>query len=134
MPSSGIKALFGTASIGNNAPWIDEAYLDKAFSVLKSHGVDTLDTARLYGESEKRLGEVKAGEKFTFDTKWPGGFIPGNGSREKIVEGAKDSIAKLGVKQVSEHDDMTFMMASTANKMEDLCLRTTTPGLLTADY
>ena len=103
MPSQGIKALFGTASIGNNEPWIDGDYLERAFAILQSHGVDTLDSAKLYGESEKRLGEMKAGTKFTLDTKWPGGFIPGGGSREKIVEAAKDSIAKLGVKQVSRN-------------------------------
>lgn len=102
MVSEGIKVLFGTVPIGNTEPWIDDDYINKGFSILKAHGVDNLDTARLYGESEKRLGEVKAGDKFTIDTKWPGGFVPGNASKDKIIEDAKDSMAKLGVKQVSE--------------------------------
>jgi hypothetical protein len=105
MASQNIKVVFGTIPIGNSDPWIDEEYLNRAFSILEAHGVDTIDTARLYGQAEKRLGEVKAGARFTLDTKWPGGFVPGRYSREHIVEDAKDSIAKLGVKQVREKND-----------------------------
>ncbi|KAJ9613114.1 hypothetical protein H2200_003055 [Cladophialophora chaetospira] len=100
MGSEAIKVVFGTVPIGNSKPWDEEEYINEGFSILQAHGVETLDTARLYGESEKRLGEVKAGDKFVIDTKWTGGFIPGNASRDKIIEDAKDSVAKLGVKQV----------------------------------
>ncbi|KIW88390.1 uncharacterized protein Z519_10959 [Cladophialophora bantiana CBS 173.52] len=100
MASEGIKVVFGTASFGNRDPWIAEDYLNKAFSILLAHGCNILDTAQLYGESEKRLGEVKAGEKFVIDTKWMGGWQPGWATKENIINTAKQSIEKLGVKQV----------------------------------
>ncbi|OAL30855.1 hypothetical protein AYO20_08548 [Fonsecaea nubica] len=100
MAPQGIKVVFGTAAVGNREPWIAEDYLNKSFSTLLAHGCTVLDTAQLYGESEKRLGEVKAGEKFTIDTKWQGGWQTGWATKENIVNSAKQSIEKLGVKQV----------------------------------
>ncbi len=101
MSSEGIKVVFGAAAIGNREPWIDADYNDKAFQVLLKHGANVLDSAQLYGESEKRLGELKAGDKFIIDTKWMGGWQPGWATKENIVNSAKDSIKKLGVKEVS---------------------------------
>ena len=100
MSSEGLNVIFGGAAIGNSEPWIDEAYLNEAFKILESHGVTTIDSAQLYGESEKRLGELKAGDRFTIDTKWLGGWTPGSTTKENIVNSAKESIKKLGVKQV----------------------------------
>merc|ERR1711939_673655 len=62
--------------------------------------VTTIDSAQLYGESEKRLGELKAGDRFTIDTKWLGGWTPGSATKEGIITSARESIKKLGVKQV----------------------------------
>ncbi|OAP64159.1 hypothetical protein AYL99_00131 [Fonsecaea erecta] len=95
-----IKVVFGAASVGNRDPWIAEDYLNKAFTTLLAHGCKVLDSAQLYGESEKRLGEVKAGEKFIIDTKWMGGWQAGWATKENIINSAKSSIEKLGVKQV----------------------------------
>ncbi|KAG9773965.1 Oxidoreductase sirO [Exophiala dermatitidis] len=96
-----IQVIFGAVSVGNFEPWVGEDYLNKAFSILEAHGVKSIDTAQLYGNSEKRLGEVKVGERFVIDTKWVGGLTgPGWATKEKIIETAKESIRKLGVKQV----------------------------------
>jgi len=100
MSPAGLKVVFGTAAFGNYPPWTEPEYIEKAFAVLSSHGTLTLDSAQLYGESEKTLGEVKAGDKFVIDTKWMGGWTPGWASKENIVSSAKSSIEKLGVKQV----------------------------------
>ncbi|ETI27209.1 hypothetical protein G647_09892 [Cladophialophora carrionii CBS 160.54] len=100
MASQGIKVVFGAASIGNREPWIEKEYLEKAFDILLKHGVNTLDSAQLYGESEKRLGELNAGDKFIIDTKWLGGWQPGWATKENIVNTAKSSVEKLKVKQV----------------------------------
>jgi aryl-alcohol dehydrogenase-like predicted oxidoreductase len=101
MASQGLKVVFGAASIGNREPWIETSYNEKAFDILLKHGVNTLDSAQLYGESEKRLGELNAGEKFIIDTKWMGGWQPGWATKENIINSAKSSIEKLKVKQVS---------------------------------
>ena len=100
MSSEGLNVIFGGGAIGNREPWIDEGYLNDVFKILESHGVTTIDSAQLYGECEKRLGEVKAGDRFTIDTKWLGGWTPGSTTKENIVNSAKESIKKLGVKQV----------------------------------
>ncbi|KAJ4504156.1 hypothetical protein HRR83_008598 [Exophiala dermatitidis] len=101
MSQQPIEVVFGAASVGNYGPWVDEDYVKKAFSTLEAHGVKKLDTAQLYGNSEQRLGELKAGERFVIDTKWVGGFT-GHGwaTKDNIVNSAKESIQKLGVKQV----------------------------------
>ncbi|EXJ83354.1 alcohol dehydrogenase [Capronia coronata CBS 617.96] len=95
-----ITVVFGTASFGNYEPFISEEYLNKVFSTLEAHKIKNLDTAQLYGKSEERLGEVKAAEKFTIDTKWTGGWTPGWATKENIISSAKESLKKLGTKQV----------------------------------
>ena len=100
MSSEPVSVVFGAAAIGNRDPFIAEDYLNTVFSTLEAHNVKILDTAQLYGEAEKRMGEVKAGNRFTIDTKWTGGWQAGWATKENIVNSAKDSIKKLGVKQV----------------------------------
>ncbi|KIV81689.1 hypothetical protein PV11_03859 [Exophiala sideris] len=100
MSSGPIKVIFGTATTGNAEPWDSSDYVNEAFEILKAHGVKNLDTAQLYGKSEQKLGELKAGDKFILDTKWLGGFTGKWASKDNIINTAKESIQKLGVKQV----------------------------------
>ncbi|KAK7897671.1 hypothetical protein LTR67_004301 [Exophiala xenobiotica] len=100
MSSEALNIIFGGGAIGNREPWTDDAYLNEVFKILESHGVTTIDSAQLYGECEKKLGEIKAGDRLTIDTKWLGGWTPGSATKEGIVSSAKESIKKLGVKQV----------------------------------
>jgi aflatoxin B1 aldehyde reductase len=100
MASQGIKVVFGAAAIGNREPWNSPEYVNKAFDILLKHGADTLDSAQLYGESEKFLGELKAGDKFIIDTKWMGGWNAGWATKDNVVTSGKSSIEKLGVKEV----------------------------------
>jgi len=101
MSSEPITVVFGTATVGNYEPFSKPEDLEKVYSILLKHGVKILDTAQLYGNSQATLGATKAGEKFTIDTKWVGGFKEsGWSTHENIVKSGKDSIEKLGVKQV----------------------------------
>ncbi|EXJ87230.1 alcohol dehydrogenase [Capronia epimyces CBS 606.96] len=95
-----IAVVFGSAPTGNREPWISEDYLNQTFATLEAHKVKKLDTAQLYGNSEQRLGELKAGDRFVIDTKWTGGWVPGSANKESIVSSAKESLRKLGVEQV----------------------------------
>lgn len=95
-----IQILFGGAGVGNTEKFKTADDVKPFFDVLKKQGVTKIDTAHLYGNSETYLGEVKAGDSFTFDTKWLGGFGPGNVTKDKMIASAKDSIRKLGVAQV----------------------------------
>lgn len=94
------KVIFGTAGFGNTEKYGKPEDVQPIFEGLDKHGVTHLDTAQLYGNSETYLGQVKAGEKYGLDTKWFGGFKAGTATKDGVIESAKDSIKKLGVKKV----------------------------------
>lgn len=96
---SGIKTVFGGATIQTGRAFGTVDGLQQALKVLKDNGIDTVDTAQIYGESETLLGEANAGSSFIIDTKAGGGFR-GNASKESIIQAAKESKEKLGIKQV----------------------------------
>lgn len=100
MASDKVKVVYGGATLGNYEPFIKSEDVEKVYSVLTKHGVTTIDSAQLYGQSEATLGATKAGDKFIIDTKWVAGWVPGSATREKVVASAQESIKKLGVKQV----------------------------------
>ncbi|GAB7356747.1 hypothetical protein MBLNU459_g7649t1 [Dothideomycetes sp. NU459] len=93
---SGIKVVFGAAVFQAGRDWP----MKEAFQVLKDNRVDTLDTAQIYGDSERLLGEASAGDDFVIDTKAAGGFFPGSGTKENIINTAKEALEKLNVKKV----------------------------------
>lgn len=77
--------------------------LEKFFHVLAVHNVTTIDTAQSYGNSEATIGRVRAGDRFTVDSKWSPNWIEPEkawATRDQIRKSAKDSIQKLRVEQV----------------------------------
>jgi aflatoxin B1 aldehyde reductase len=95
MSGSGIKTVFGGASVGYGVFKTKEECHD-VFKILKAHGVETVDTAQLYGDSEKILGEAKVGDQFIVDTKTPGGFKSEPDSSDTIVKNGHESKKILG--------------------------------------
>lgn len=79
----------------------EPAVIKEALDTLENLGVKNLDTAQLYGESEKVLGEQNAGDRFIIDTKSKGGFDPSSALKpENLYKLAHESITKLKVKNV----------------------------------
>ena len=97
-----LKIVFGTAGLGNKEKYKSKADVQPFFDVLDKQGVTALDTAHLYGNSETYLGEVKAGDKYTIDTKWLGGWTPGSATKDNVIKTAQESLKKLGVKKVGQ--------------------------------
>lgn len=97
---SGIKIVLGggTAQAGRAFPTLE--LLNPVLSALEAAGVKSIDTAEIYGNSEELLGQAKAGERFTFDTKAPGGFKKGTLSNEGVKKSAATSLKRLGVDKV----------------------------------
>jgi len=98
-----IAIVFGGTRIGNRELFKPENSLDKFFDILSSHRVTTIDTAQSYGNSQSTIGQVKAGDRFTIDTKWsPLWNMPAVAwaTKDQIINSAKDSIKKIGVDQV----------------------------------
>lgn len=76
----------------------DDAH--KYLDVLKEHGVDELDTARIYEGSEEALGELRAPETFVIDTK-ARGFAEGSLTRDSINQSIDESFRLLKVESVN---------------------------------
>ena len=96
----GITPVLGGAGINPGRPFGEPGALDEVFQILTENGVKNIDTAALYGESEKLLGLAQAGEKkFILDTKTKGGFGgKGYATKDKIIEEANNSKKMLGSK------------------------------------
>ncbi|KAK2606868.1 hypothetical protein N8I77_005591 [Diaporthe amygdali] len=79
-------------------PSVDEVreYLD----LLEEVGIKVIDTAAVYGDSEKFLGETKAASRFTIDTKNPGAMNPEPSTKDVVVAAGKESLKKLATSQV----------------------------------
>ena len=101
--SEPIATIFGGTRIGNRPLFTPENSLEKFLDILAVHRVTTIDTAQSYGNSEAVIGQIKAGDRFTIDTKWsPSWDKPGIAwaTTDQIINSARHSIQKLGVNQV----------------------------------
>lgn len=104
MSTNPVATVFGGTRIGNRGLFLPDNGLEEILDILVTHGVTTIDTAQSYGNSEDTIGHVRAGERFTIDTKWSppsfGGNIEPWATKENILNSAECSIQKLGIKQV----------------------------------
>ncbi|KAE9362652.1 aflatoxin B1 aldehyde reductase member 2 [Stipitochalara longipes BDJ] len=107
--SKQINLIYGAVRLGFSGSALPNAEdaTDKTnlliFELLRKNGVNHLDTGRLHGNAEERLGNLKAGTDYGFniDTKWVGGFFdPTSITKERIFADAKDSLSKLGVTKI----------------------------------
>ncbi|KAJ6499159.1 NADP-dependent oxidoreductase domain-containing protein [Mycena sanguinolenta] len=94
--ASYVKAVFGGYSIGPGKYFPDEETIEKAYQLLEEGGCTTIDTARIYGNSEEWIGKTGAGKRFAIDSKAPGGFIPGSSTGATIPQFAKETAELLG--------------------------------------
>lgn len=90
-----IKVLYGCAGMSRQGDWIDQA-----LDCLDKHNIKTLDTAQIYANSEKILGEHDAASRFVIDTKLGGGLKPGTSKQEEVLKSARESLDQLKTKQV----------------------------------
>ena len=101
------KIVYGSAAIGSRDPFVTEEGINELFATLDKHNITILDTAQLYGPSEQRLGEMKAGDKYTIDSKWIAGWSPGSATEENVISSAEESTKKLGIKKVIASINLT---------------------------
>ncbi|KAK5994317.1 Oxidoreductase sirO [Cladobotryum mycophilum] len=101
MASAQLKLVFGAAGVSTGASYSTPEKIDELFETLDSEGINQLDTAQIYGDSEEQLGKVKAHSRFIIDTKHGGGFVPGSSTREQVVARGLESFKKLGADKVN---------------------------------
>jgi len=103
-PSTGLTPVFGAASFSREPglPFASSEEVAAVLDVLAKNDIHNIDTAQSYGQgwSEEVLGECKAGDRFTIDTKAYGGIREGSATEDGIVEKGLESVKKLGVKKV----------------------------------
>lgn len=74
--------------------------VEEALQYLENEGVQTIDTAEIYGESEEFLGMAGAATRFTIDTKFSGGLSQLEPTEEHIVKSCEESLKKLKTSSV----------------------------------
>lgn len=96
------KLVLGGGSI--NSVYSNDEGNKALLAVAKGHGVEKIDTAFIYGDSEECLGRMHAAAQFAIDTKHPGGLGPDASASktESVVGICKQSLSKLQTEQVSE--------------------------------
>lgn len=102
MAGKGLKPVFGGGPIGEGKDFPDVPIIERLYKLLNEGGCDTIDTSRLYSNSEEWIGKTRGGDQFTIDSKTPGGFIAGGSTSTGILQHAKETVERLGVKSVSD--------------------------------
>jgi aflatoxin B1 aldehyde reductase len=95
-----VNLIWGGGSIMDEESYPTLESINAALDILQAKGVKTIDTARIYLNSEERLGQVNASSRFAIDTKHPGGFAPEANSQELIGSIANQSLNYLQTDQV----------------------------------
>lgn len=89
------KYVFGSHQIES----LSEEDFQYILNILKERGIQDIDTARVYGDSEKCLGDVKAAQSFTIDTKSPA-FVPKALGSKSLADGLQTSLSLLKTDKV----------------------------------
>jgi len=95
-----VKFVFGGARVNPGRGFDDEVAVREAMRILQSYGVDTIDTARGYRDSETIIGKASAASSFLLDTKVPGGMKPGSLGKEQLKESVETSLRELQTDKV----------------------------------
>lgn len=75
--------------------------LNEFLDILQARGVTNIDTARVYANSEERLGAAHADSRFAIDSKYPGGVSQEPSTPESLVSTLQQSLDLLQTDQVS---------------------------------
>lgn len=68
--------------------------------VLRELGIDTIDCAQNYGESEAALGRANACAQFNVDTKLSGVLMGGRLTKDNVLKSGRESLEKLNTRTV----------------------------------
>ncbi|KAJ5774193.1 hypothetical protein N7457_009089 [Penicillium paradoxum] len=96
----GTKLIWGGGSLMVEASYPTLESINTVLDILHDNGIKSIDTARIYANSEDRLGQVHAGSRFSIDSKHPGGFGPEPFTPESFVETLNTSLDLLQTEQL----------------------------------
>ena len=61
--------------------------IEKVYQLLEEGGCNTIDTTRVYGDSQEWLSKARVAKRFFIDRQAPGGFIPDRHDHTAVGEG-----------------------------------------------
>ncbi|KAI3152085.1 hypothetical protein CBS147325_1888 [Penicillium roqueforti] len=112
-----IKIVWGGASIMDQAAYPTLESISEVLDILHDKGIKSIDTAKIYSNSEELLGKLHADSRFAIDSKFPGGFRPEPSTPESLVTSLNESLALLQTNQL----DIYYMHApERRSSLEDL--------------
>ena len=93
-----VPLVFGCDSVMTGSAHSTPEAINAVFDTLEQNGIDTLDTAQLYRDSETLLGKSNVvARPFTIDSKVPGGWVAGTLEPSRLRADAYASLEKLGI-------------------------------------
>ncbi|KAK6523706.1 hypothetical protein TWF281_001679 [Arthrobotrys megalospora] len=95
--SAPVKLVWGAAMLSPHPETGEVTHVNHTLDLLRSLGVEDLDTAQIYGDAEEILGKANiADKKFIISTKQGAGFKRGTGTKEGVLEHGAYASEKLG--------------------------------------
>lgn len=90
-----VKIIYGSFPLN----LLQRSDIDEISAILEKAGVKDIDTARIYPDSEKIIGELQLPNRFTIHTK-ASGFSGGCLTKDNINKSIEESLSLLGVPSV----------------------------------
>ncbi|CAI4065448.1 hypothetical protein SUVZ_09G0020 [Saccharomyces uvarum] len=87
-----VKIIYGSFPLN----LLQRSDIDEISTILEKAGVKDIDTARIYPDSEKIIGELQLSNRFTIHTK-ASGFSGGCLTKDNINKSIEESLSLLGV-------------------------------------
>ncbi|KAK4183191.1 NADP-dependent oxidoreductase domain-containing protein [Podospora australis] len=121
---SKVQVIFGGARVNPGRGFDNAGALQEIFPTLGFYGVHQIDTARVYGQSERILGKAKAPSRFLIDTTMPGGLQPG--SLARVREQLETSLSEMQTVKVNTmlcghvNPNITWMGANRVHKQHQV--------------
>jgi aryl-alcohol dehydrogenase-like predicted oxidoreductase len=101
MVNANLKIIWGGGAFNAFGEFSTPEKVEGVLKVLDEEGVKVIDTGKVYGTSEELIGKTNAPSRFIVDTKYPGGLVPSDGSKEGVVKAGEESLKLLKTNCVS---------------------------------
>ncbi|KAL6235500.1 hypothetical protein BDW75DRAFT_209237 [Aspergillus navahoensis] len=97
---SPVELVFGGGSFMNETDYGNLEGKREALSLLQVAGVTHIDSAKVYNDCEKFLGQLGAAKTHSIDSKYSWAIQPGESTKEAIIASADKSLELLQTDQI----------------------------------
>ncbi|KAL2827158.1 putative aldehyde reductase [Aspergillus cavernicola] len=97
MANTNIKIVYGGGTFSADTNWSTPEAVKEVLEILDEHGVNHIDTAQSYPNSEELLGRADAASRFLIATKDIGALAGGTASKQDVIVRGEASLKKLNM-------------------------------------